>query len=111
MNSSTVAARLNIPTKRLRRIVRKLDHFKAVGTGSRYEFTEQDVEVLADYLATPKKTVKGVELPKEIMDLDIDRPLPISVASSIFSDPAARAASKKKFADRQAKLKERLKAI
>lgn len=112
MNSTTVASRLNISTKRLRRIVRKLDGFTAVGTGSRYEFTEADVKILSDYLeSTEKPTPKKVKLPEEVMDLDIDRPLPVKVAASIWSDPKARAAARTTWADRQAKLKERLAAI
>ena len=112
MNSTTVASRLNISTKRLRRIVRKLDGFTAVGTGSRYEFTEADVKTLSDYLeSTEKPTPKKVKLPEEVMDLDIDRPLPVKVAASIWSDPKARAAARTTWADRQAKLKERLAAI
>lgn len=112
MNSTTVASRLNISTKRLRRIVRKLDGFTAVGTGHRYEFTEAEVKILSDYLESAvKPTTKKVKLPEEVMDLNIDRPLPIKVAASIWSDPKARAAARTTWADRQAKLKERLAAI
>ena len=104
MNSTTVASRLNISTKRLRRLVRKLDEFTPVGTGHRYEFTEAEVQILSDYL-------EKVKLPEEVIDLDIDRPLPVKVAASIWSDPKARAAARTTWADRQAKLKERLAAI
>ena len=112
MNSTTVASRLNISTKRLRRLVRKLDEFTPVGTGSRYEFTEADVKILSDYLESTKEPApKKVKLPEEVLDLTIDRPLPIKVAASIWSDPKARAAARTTWADRQAKLKERLAAI
>lgn len=101
MNSTAVAARLNITPKKLRRIIRKNPDLVTKVEGE-YLFTEDHVSQLSE-LIQPSAGEDG-----EIQFLDSDEPMLITEVSRVWTDRAVRARASEQYRSRQARLMARM---
>lgn len=102
MNTTTLANRLGLTPKNLRRRIRKsgLTFRKELGE---YVFSEQDYETLKGlFFATPEETDQLIER----LDLDMSKPLDTSILYNYWSNSTSRKAVKDKWELRQARLRQ-----
>lgn len=103
MDTNTLASRLNVSPKTLRRRIRDIGTFEKVD--GQYYFTEADVAFLQDTFIQPDNELV------ERLDLNVSEPLDTSILHNYWSNTASRRTVKKKWEERQARLRAELAKI
>lgn len=105
MDTTTAAQKLNVDSKKLRRVIRRNPHLASRVDGGSYSISTDQLRELQS-LVQPSESLEHQGL--EVKYLDQDRPMKVSEVARIWQDRAARARAKSQYRDRQSRLIKRI---